>query len=128
VNLQPVGRRGSAIIHNHGEAVGSGVHSSYTARPYDSQRGLVAIFHIMDPVEITRLIESGFSDAIVKVQSDDNTHYGALVVAEEFDGKRLLARHQLVYKSLGSLVGNEIHALSITALTPDEWRQRSGEA
>ena len=81
----------------------------------------------MDPVEITRLIESGFSDAIVRVQSDDNTHYGALVVAAEFDGKRLLTRHQLVYKTLGALVGNEIHALSITALTPDEWRQQSGE-
>jgi acid stress-induced BolA-like protein IbaG/YrbA len=81
----------------------------------------------MDPVQVTQLIEAGFSDAIVKVESNDNTHYGALVVAAEFDGKRLLARHQLVYKSLGSLVGNEIHALSITALTPDEWRQKSGE-
>ncbi len=81
----------------------------------------------MDPVEITRLIEAGFTDATVQVKSDDNTHYGALVVAAEFDGKRLLARHQLVYQSLGALVGNEIHALSITALTPDEWRQRSGE-
>jgi acid stress-induced BolA-like protein IbaG/YrbA len=90
-------------------------------------RGLFAILHIMDPVEITRLIEAGFSDATVQVKSDDNTHYGALVVAAEFDGKRLLARHQLVYQSLGALVGNEIHALSITALTPDEWRQRSGE-
>jgi acid stress-induced BolA-like protein IbaG/YrbA len=82
----------------------------------------------MDPVEVTRLIEAGFSDAIVKVKSDDNSHFGALVVAAEFDGKRLLARHQLVYKSLGALVGNEIHALSITALTPEEWRQKSGEA
>jgi acid stress-induced BolA-like protein IbaG/YrbA len=82
----------------------------------------------MDPVQVTQLIEAGFNDAIVKVESNDNTHYGALVVAAEFDGKRLLARHQLVYKSLGSLVGNEIHALSITALTPDEWRQQSGEA
>jgi len=81
----------------------------------------------MDPVEITRLVESGFNDAIVRVQSDDNTHFAALVVAAEFEGKRLLARHQLVYKSLGALVGNEIHALSITALTPEEWRQKSGE-
>jgi acid stress-induced BolA-like protein IbaG/YrbA len=82
----------------------------------------------MDPSEISRLIEAAFNDATVKVESDDNTHYGALVVAAEFGGKRLLARHQLVYKSLGALVGNEIHALSITALTPDEWRERSGEA
>ncbi len=82
----------------------------------------------MDPAEITKLIEAGFADAIVRVESDDNTHFGALVVAAEFDGKRPLARHQLVYKCLGKLVGDEIHALSITALTPREWRERSAEA
>jgi len=76
----------------------------------------------MDPSEITRLIEAGFDQALVKVMSDDNTHFEALVVAEEFAGKRPLARHQLVYRTLGKLVGNEIHALSIKALTPDEWR------
>lgn len=82
----------------------------------------------MDPSEITQLIEAGFADAIVKVVSDDNTHFEALVVASDFEGMRPLARHQLVYKCLGALVGNEIHALSITALTPDEWRERSGGA
>lgn len=79
----------------------------------------------MDPTEVAPLIEAGFSDAMVKVTSDDNTHFEALVVAAEFEGKRPLARHQLVYQCLGTLVGNEIHALSITALTPDEWRVRS---
>ena len=59
---------------------------------------------------------------MVKVASDDNTHFEALVVAAEFEGKRPIARHQLVYRCLGKLVGNEIHALSIKALTPDEWR------
>ena len=82
----------------------------------------------MDPSDITQLIEAGFDRAIVKVESDDNTHFGALVVATEFDGLRPLARHQLVYKCLGTLMGNEIHALSITALTPDEWRAKTGEA
>jgi len=80
----------------------------------------------MDPTAITQMIEGGFNDAIVKVMSDDNTHFQALVVAAEFEGKRPLARHQLVYNCLGTLVGNEIHALSITALTPDEWRDRAG--
>ena len=82
----------------------------------------------MDPAEITKLIETGFADAIIRVESGDNTHFAALVVAAEFDGKRPLARHQLVYKCLGKLVGNEIHALSITALTPREWREQSTEA
>ena len=79
----------------------------------------------MDPVEIADLIEAGFADAIVKVASDDNTHFEALVVASEFEGKRPLARHQLIYKCLGNLVGNEIHALSIRALTPAEWQAQS---
>jgi len=82
----------------------------------------------MEPSEITHRIEAGFTAAVVKVMSDDNTHFEALVVADEFEGMRPLARHQLVYRCLGTLVGNEIHALSITALTPDEWRERSGGA
>ena len=73
------------------------------------------------------MIEAGFAAATVKVYSDDNTHFEAVVVAAEFEGKRPLARHQLVYQSLGSLVGNEIHALSITAMTPDEWRERGND-
>ena len=81
----------------------------------------------MDPSAITQLIEAGFESAIVKVLSDDNTHFEALVVAAEFEGQRPLARHQLVYQCLGSLVGNEIHALSITALTPSEWQTRGGD-
>jgi|TARA_B110000483_G_C18128547_1_gene516672 acid stress-induced BolA-like protein IbaG/YrbA len=84
--------------------------------------------HNMEPAEISHLIEAGFEDSIVKVESDDNTHYSALIVAVEFDGQRPLARHQMVYKCLGALVGNEIHALSITALTPDEWREKSSGA
>ncbi|MDX1498557.1 MAG: BolA/IbaG family iron-sulfur metabolism protein [Woeseiaceae bacterium] len=77
----------------------------------------------MDPAEIARRIEDGFEAAVVRVSSDDNTHFQALVVAREFEGKRPLARHQLVYRTLGSLVGNEIHALSIRALTPAEFEQ-----
>ena len=80
----------------------------------------------MDPAEIEKLIADGFTDATVRVASDDNTHFEALVVAAEFEGKRALARHQLVYRCLGSLVGNEIHALSIRALTPAEWQGGEG--
>ena len=83
-------------------------------------------FYRMNPEEISRLIEAGFNDALVRVASDDNTHFEAIVVASEFEGKRPLARHQLVYQTLGSLVGNEIHALSIRAFTPDEWQQQTG--
>jgi acid stress-induced BolA-like protein IbaG/YrbA len=80
----------------------------------------------MDPSDITKLIEAGFDRALVRVASDDNTHFEALVVADEFEGKRAIARHQLVYRCLGKLVGNEIHALSIRALTPAEWQAAGG--
>ena len=56
----------------------------------------------------------------VQVLSEDDTHFEALVVASEFADKRPLQRHQMVYKTLGELMGNEIHALSIQALTPEE--------
>lgn len=79
----------------------------------------------MDPVEIGKLIEAGFENATVKVIGD-GSHFEALVIATEFAGKRSIARHQLVYKTLGELVGNEIHALSIRALTPEEWEAQAG--
>ena len=74
----------------------------------------------MDAEAVARLIRAGLPGAQVRVQSDDNTHFAARVVAREFAGKRSLARHQLVYRTLGELMGREIHALSIEALTPEE--------
>jgi acid stress-induced BolA-like protein IbaG/YrbA len=80
----------------------------------------------MDPTEISRLIEAGIENATAQVMSPDNTHFEALVVSEAFAGLRSIARHQLVYSCLGTLVGNEIHAISIRALTPAEMRARQG--
>ena len=60
----------------------------------------------------------------MRVESDDNTHFASQIVAAQFAGLRPIARHQLVYKALGVLMGREIHALSIEALTPDEFQQR----
>ncbi|HTD11110.1 MAG TPA: BolA family protein [Steroidobacteraceae bacterium] len=74
----------------------------------------------MNPEEVARLIRAGLPGAQVQVRSDDNTHFAARIVAPQFSGKRSLARHQLVYQTLGELMGREIHALSIEALTPQE--------
>jgi len=77
----------------------------------------------MNPEDIARLIRAGLPGAQVRVQSEDNTHFAARVVAPEFEGKKSLARHQLVYRTRGELMGREIHALSIEALTPEESAQ-----
>jgi acid stress-induced BolA-like protein IbaG/YrbA len=76
--------------------------------------------------EVTRLIEAGLPAARVKVVTDDDTHFEAVVVAPQFDGKRPLQRHQLVYAALGARMGREIHALSIQAWTPAEWQSAGG--
>jgi acid stress-induced BolA-like protein IbaG/YrbA len=74
----------------------------------------------MDPQEIAELIETGLSGARAQVRTDGQGHYEAVVVADQFTGKRTLVRHQLVYGTLGSRVGREIHALQLQTLTPDE--------
>jgi acid stress-induced BolA-like protein IbaG/YrbA len=74
----------------------------------------------MTPDRIADLIRAGLPGAAVRVESDDNTHFAARIVAAQFAGLRALARHQLVYKALGELMGREIHALSIEAQTPQE--------
>jgi acid stress-induced BolA-like protein IbaG/YrbA len=79
----------------------------------------------MNPERIAELIRAGLPGATVHVESDDNTHFASRIVTEQFAGLRPIARHQLVYKTLGALVGREIHALSIEALTPDELAGKS---
>lgn len=78
--------------------------------------------------EVTQLILSGLPDAEVRVATEDDTHFDAIVVARQFEGKRPLQRHQLVYAGLGARMGREVHALLIQAFTPDEWRVASGGA
>jgi acid stress-induced BolA-like protein IbaG/YrbA len=66
------------------------------------------------------MIRAGLPGAEVLVESEDNTHYSCRVVSPDFAGKRPIARHQLIYRTLGEKMGREIHAMSIEALTPDE--------
>jgi BolA family transcriptional regulator, general stress-responsive regulator len=47
-------------------------------------------------------------------------HYHLTIVAEAFEDKSLVERHQLVYKALGDLMKQEIHALGINAISPSE--------
>jgi acid stress-induced BolA-like protein IbaG/YrbA len=80
----------------------------------------------MDPNEVAALIRAGLPGATVSVQSPDGTHFAARIVAPQFAGQRPIARHQLVYRTLGARMGREIHALSIEAFTPEELTGRGG--
>ncbi|MGC3982671.1 MAG: BolA/IbaG family iron-sulfur metabolism protein [Steroidobacteraceae bacterium] len=74
----------------------------------------------MSPQEVEQLIRAGLPGAQVQVESDDSTHFSALIVSDSFAGKRTLQRHQLVYAALGKLMGHEIHALTMQTFTAAE--------
>ena len=74
----------------------------------------------MTPEFIQELIETGLPGAQARVQGDDGVHFEATVVSEAFRGKLPLARHRLVYATLGARMGGEIHALALRTLTPEE--------
>jgi len=74
----------------------------------------------MNPEEIKSLITALIEDSIVEVNSDDNVHFEAIIISQSFENKSLIERHKMVYASLGDKIKQEIHAISITALTPNE--------
>jgi acid stress-induced BolA-like protein IbaG/YrbA len=51
----------------------------------------------------------------------DGQHFEAVIVSAQFAGKRPIQRHQMVYAVLGDRMREEIHALSMRTLTPEEW-------
>ena len=74
----------------------------------------------MNAQTIQQLIEAGLPGARAQVSGEDGVHFEALVVSEAFAGKLPLARHRMVYATLGERMGGEIHALALKTLTPDE--------
>jgi len=74
----------------------------------------------VNPEIIRQLIETGLPGASADVRGDDGVHFEATVVADAFRGKLPLARHRLVYATLGDRMGGEIHALALKTLTPEE--------
>ncbi len=74
----------------------------------------------MDAETIRKLIETGLPGAVAQVQGDDGVHFEATVVCAAFQGKLPLARHRMVYATLGELMGGAIHALALKTTTPQE--------
>lgn len=62
----------------------------------------------------------------IKVLGDDGTHFEAVIVSAEFEGKSMIQQHQLVYAALGDRMRAEIHALSMRTYTPQRWAEVNG--
>lgn len=59
----------------------------------------------------------------VGVEGDDGRHFSAVIVSEQFRGKSMIQQHQLVYRALRGKMEQEIHALSMKTLTPEQWAE-----
>ena len=73
------------------------------------------------PELIHSYISNGLECTHLAVEGDGQ-HFTALIVSPAFEGKRLSQRHQLVYAALGDRMREEIHALSMKTLTPNEYQ------
>ena len=75
---------------------------------------------MVDPSSIEQSIRSGLDCTHLEVRGD-GAHFEAVVVSAAFAGASRVRRHQLVYAALGGRMKEEIHALSMKTLTPEEW-------
>lgn len=79
----------------------------------------------------TRLREA-FAPSKIEVRDDSRHHAGhegakgggghfvVRIVSPQFQGKSSVQRHQMIYRALGEMMKQEIHALGIQAFAPDE--------
>jgi BolA protein len=82
--------------------------------------------------QIRARLEQVFAPEALEIQDDSHRHAGhagaaggaghfvVRIVSQQFAGKKPLERHRMVYDALAPLLRNDIHALSITALAPDQ--------
>ena len=75
---------------------------------------------MVDPHSIEDSIRAGLDCTHVQV-AGDGAHFEAVIVSPAFAGLTRVRRHQLVYAALGDRMREEIHALSMQTLSPDEW-------
>ena len=74
------------------------------------------------PELVKSYIAAGLDCTHLQVEGDGQ-HFTAVIVSPAFAGKRLIQRHQLVYAALGDRMREEIHALSMKTLTPEEFQK-----
>jgi len=74
----------------------------------------------MTELEVKNMIEAGLDCQSVTV-TGDGSHFEALVVSSAFEGKRPVARQQLVYATVQQEISSgALHALSLKTITPAE--------
>jgi acid stress-induced BolA-like protein IbaG/YrbA len=78
---------------------------------------------MVTPESIKQSIEAGLACEHVEVAGDGH-HWEAVIVSAAFAGLSRIKQHQLVYGALGERMREEVHALSMQTLTPEQWEAR----
>ena len=68
--------------------------------------------------EIKSLIKKAIPDAEITIKdlAGDDNHYSATIKSKVFAGKSMIEQHKIVYKALGTKMGNELHALALNTM------------
>ncbi len=74
----------------------------------------------LEPVHLELVDESAQHAGHAGARPGGNTHWRLVIVSPRFAGQSTVARHRMVYQALGELMQNPIHALAITARSPEE--------
>ena len=77
--------------------------------------------------KIEQKLEEGLTNPKIFLQDMTGTmdHFNAMIISDDFIGKNLIEQHRLVYKILGDMVTNEIHALQLKTLTWEQWKKEN---
>ncbi|HWH49673.1 MAG TPA: BolA family protein [Burkholderiales bacterium] len=78
---------------------------------------------MVTPEQVRSYIRDSLACDHVEVIGDGH-HFEAVIVSPEFRGKTRVQQHQVVYRALGDRMREEIHALSMKTLTPEDWATR----
>ena len=78
---------------------------------------------MVSPEQVRSYIQDSLACDHVEVVGDGH-HFEAVIVSPEFRGKTRVQQHQVVYQALGDRMREEIHALSMKTLTPEDWAAR----
>ncbi len=80
---------------------------------------------MVTPEQVRQYIAQALPCEHVAVEGDGH-HFEAVIVSERFRGRSRIEQHQLVYSALGERMREEIHALSMRTLTPEQWQGGHG--
>jgi len=74
----------------------------------------------LEPQALDLVDESDLHRGHAGYRDGGGTHWRLSIVSARFSGQSTLQRHRMIYQALGGLMQHPIHALAITARSPEE--------